>query len=289
MVQVDVFWAYGFGAGYALSAHRQLKADYDADPAKAEENQWYSKYFVRLLLFISILFAPSGIYLLWNFPDWETMQVATNHRSLPAWLVTAFAITNVTQGILGYWLTRKFITKGNSHGALLSFVLSYIGFFFILVHGWDGTGYQRFFSVNQQEFLTWGERPWHAWLTGPVALTLYGMGVFILPPVFIHASRQFAEGLKLVPKEKLIDSPSQLRSFAEFNFLVFGCGLAPAIVASLLLHTLGLAGGLAAIAVLGWLFCARFLGWVDRRFLMRTVDSPSAGAPGAVAPDPART
>jgi hypothetical protein len=121
-----------------------------------------------------------------------------------------------------------------------------------------------------------------------VALTLYGMGVFILPPVYLHASRQIAEGLELVSRDRLIDVPSKLRSFIEFNVLVFGCGLAPAIIASLLLHTLGLAGGLAAIAVLGWLFCSRFLGWVSRRFVVRTVDGISGGPAAAAVPATAR-
>ena len=46
------------------------------------------------------LFVPSGVWLLWRFPSWETMHAGD--RSLPAWLVAAFVATNATQGVLGF-------------------------------------------------------------------------------------------------------------------------------------------------------------------------------------------
>src|SRR5215212_10227092 len=101
MVQVDVFWSYAIGAGFAVAATRQIARS--AATSRSTPDRWQrlnSPYWVATVLYCALLFAPSGVYLLWAFPDWETMQVAHNHTSLPAWLVTIFAITNVTQGML---------------------------------------------------------------------------------------------------------------------------------------------------------------------------------------------
>ena len=117
MVQVDVVWSYAFGATLAASAARQLKS---------EKDPFNNKIFTYVLLFLSILFAPSGIYLLWQFPHWETMQVASTYSDLPAWLVCLFAITNITQGILGYYVTYRLIRKGKLYGAHVNWMVSWI-------------------------------------------------------------------------------------------------------------------------------------------------------------------
>ena len=67
MVEVDVFWAYGFGASLALGAGRQL-----AKKAKPFE----SRYFVWTVLFLALCWAPTGMLLLIRHPSWETMQAA---------------------------------------------------------------------------------------------------------------------------------------------------------------------------------------------------------------------
>ncbi len=142
MVQVDIIWGYAFGAGFAACGARQL--------AK-EEKPFINKIYTFTLLFLSIFFAPSGLYLLWQFTQWETMQVAHTFMDLPAWLVCGFAITNVTQGILGYWVSYKFIKNKNYYAAHANWMWAWILFWFILVCGWDCTGYQRFLydaSVN---------------------------------------------------------------------------------------------------------------------------------------------
>lgn len=135
MVQVDVVWSYAFGATFAAAASRQLEK---------EEKPFNNKWYVFVLLFLSIFFAPSGIYLLWQFPQWETMQVATCREDIPAWLVTVFAVTNITQGILGYWAGWKLARKRMFYGVHVNWMVSWVIFWFILACGWDGTGYQRF-------------------------------------------------------------------------------------------------------------------------------------------------
>lgn len=229
MVQVDVVWSYAFGAGFAACAARQLeKLD------KPFDNRWYT----FTLLFLSILFAPSGIYLLWQFVQWETMQVAHTFTDLPAWLVCGFAVTNITQGILGFWITYLFIKKKNYYAAHANWMWAWILFWFILVCGWDCTGYQRFLydaSVNGGVLWEPGRHMgimffWksHVWWT------LVGMAVFFAPMLIYAVVKFIPEGARqdqsLAPDQ--IPSPIMLL-IASFGAQWVVC-LGLAIVASLM-------------------------------------------------------
>ena len=136
MVQVDIFWSYGLSAGLALASQKTIKAS----------TCWWNNHgFIFTLLWISCIFAPSGLYLLWQFPAWETMFTAEVHKDIPAWLVTLFGLTNVTQGLLGFYITASLIRAGRERAAILQTIWSHGAMLFILVFGWDGTGYRRFF------------------------------------------------------------------------------------------------------------------------------------------------
>ena len=170
MVQVDVFWSYGIGAGFAYAAQKQLQEK----PPTEQNGGWLAnKYFTLNLIYLATLFAPSGLYLVWGFTSWETMQAGD--KSMPAWLVTLFAVTNITQGMLGFWVTYKLLAAGKRYTAFLQPLLGYFCMFFILVHGWDGKGYQRFFSQDRQEFLSWTPGHIVPWLLSPVAITTASM------------------------------------------------------------------------------------------------------------------
>jgi len=56
-----------------------------------------------------------------------------------------FGITNITQGILGYWTGLKLIAARKYYYAVLNGIVGYFGMFFILIYGWDGLGYDRFY------------------------------------------------------------------------------------------------------------------------------------------------
>lgn len=201
MVQVDVFWSYAIGATFAASASRQLKELSDLSDWK---RAFINKYFVYTLLFLSCLFAPSGVYLLWAFPQWETMQVATNRADIPAWLVTLFVITNITQGILGYWVAYKFIQKGKIKYAWLQVIIGYLIMLFILIYGWDGTGWQRFlYDASMHGGALWrtGEYDGISFLKGHVAYTLYGMGIVVGPFLLLPI-------LKWIKKDSVIEERS---------------------------------------------------------------------------------
>lgn len=186
MVQVDVFWAYGWGASLAAAAGR---------PLARSERPLSTSYFVSTILFLSLIWAPTGMLLLLRHPSWETMQAAPNFQSLSEWLILAFGITNVTQGILGFWIGQRLLRQGKDHLAQLNWLFGYFGMFFILLYGWDGLGYDRF--LYDRDLLP-GSPAWTPgaataggvlsalgrFLTSGVAKTLYLDGMYLLPPFF---------------------------------------------------------------------------------------------------------
>lgn len=259
MVQVDVFWAYGLGAGYAMAAARQIKklqkgeATQGSLPSfKREEKAsfWKNTYFIANLLYLSLLFAPSGLYLVWHFTSWETMHAGD--KGMPGWLVALFGLTNVSQGILGYWVVWSLLKAGRNFLAYLQVPLGYFGMFFILVHGWDGTGYKRFFSSTAAEFQNgWTWNTAANWLFSDVAITLYAMGAILIPVLIVSLLSIEKEGWALGGKEELAvkNSPSGLSSVLAFLATVFVGSLGLAILSSVLLHSLGwILGSIAAIA-----------------------------------------
>ena len=187
MVQVDIFWGYGFGASLAVASGVQLAESKDP---------FYTKYFVQTVLFLALFWAPTGMLLLLRHPSWETMQAADSLSSISPWLVLFFGITNITQGILGFWIGQKLMAKGNYLCANINWVFGYFGMFFILLYGWDGLGYDRFLYNRDMHP---GAPAWFAGASGAqmnafgsfikhlcssVAMTLYIDGIYLLPPYF---------------------------------------------------------------------------------------------------------
>jgi len=157
MVQVDVFWTFAIGSSFAVAASKQLKK---------EEKPLDNRYFLKTLLFLSILFVPSGAYLISQHPGWETMfalypylvDVENASRGVipqsAGILNVVFAMTNILCGILGFYLAFKFIKKDNMKAAHALWIFGYAAMLFILVVGWDGTGWERFTFAG-----TWYD--WH--------------------------------------------------------------------------------------------------------------------------------
>ena len=176
MVQVDVFWSYGLSAGLAMAGHKAIK--------KAP-TWWDNKPFLFSVIWNACLFGPSGIFLLWSFPGWETMFVATNHLSIPGWLATVFSFTNVTQGILGFYVTAKLIRAEKWRAACWQPIWSHVAMFYILIFGWDFAGYRRFFYAGTgEEFHSGVSYPISAFFSCPVFFSLLGLGVFFIPTYF---------------------------------------------------------------------------------------------------------
>jgi hypothetical protein len=159
------------------------------------ERPFESKYFVATALCLSLCWAPTGMLLLLRHPSWETMQVADAFQSISEWLVLGFGITNVTQGLLGFWVGLRLLRRGQGYLAQLNWLFGYFGMFFILLYGWDGLGYDRF--LYDRDMLP-GSPAWYPgvataagvlpalwrFLRSGVAGTLYLDGAYLLPPFF---------------------------------------------------------------------------------------------------------
>lgn len=243
MVQVDVFWAYGLGASLALAAGPKL-----ATMKKPLE----SRYMVWTTLFLALVWSPTGMLLLMRHPSWETMQAAENLSSMSEFLVLAFGITNVTQGILGFWVGCKLVQSRQYYLANLNWMFGYFGMFFILVYGWDGLGYDRFFY--DRDMLP-GSPAWEPgagtdatvvgtvvaalkFITSRVALTLYLDGVYLLPP--------FAALMFLWHRESAAERGRHLSFWVDgtimlcsYLFGVFVVSLGAAIIAAVTVNQVG--------------------------------------------------
>ncbi len=212
---------------------------------------FHNPYFLKTLLFLSLLFVPSGAVLLWSNPEWETMQVG-RYETIPGWLVGAFTITNVTQGILGYWVTYNLLMKGKYFRAALQVVLSYFGFWFILVNGWDKTGYRRFFSRSRGEFENWRPSNVFRWLSSDVVRILLFFGIGFIPLMLYWTSKWLMEGAinkgiiePLTPAER---KSRMLKISGKLLGAVAGTTLGLAICSTALIRKLGWVAGTAASA-----------------------------------------
>ena len=246
MVQVDVFWAYGWGASLAVAAGRKQAL------ARAE-HPLEGRHFVSTLLFLSLVWAPTGMLLLLRHPSWETMQAAPQLGAISEWLILLFGITNITQGILGFWIGQRLLARGHGYLAQLNWIAGYFGMFFILLYGWDGLGYDRF--LYDRDMLP-GSPPWApgaataagvlpalgGFLRSSVARTLYLDGLYLLPPFFWLISRWRREADRTEGRPP----PSTLRLTLAYLGAVFGVGLGGAVVCALSVRGIALLLGVGA-------------------------------------------
>ena len=253
MVEVDVFWSYGIGAGFAFASGNLARGK----PFK--EATFESTHLRDTLLFLACAFAPSGIALVWAFPDWETMHLGT--RDMPHWLVALFAATNVTQGLLGFFVSRWLLEKGRPFAAYLQWVLGYLAMFFILVHGWDGSGFHRFFSPTSADLPGWTWATALEWLQSPVAHTLEVEGLFIVPPIVGLTARWVRQGWASRGVEAPLGAFALGAAHLGISVIAFP---AIAVAASVLIRQLGWVGGLAVFAPAAWALLLRRGGFFER-------------------------
>ena len=233
MVQVDFVWSYALGATLAAASARQLKKD---------DKPFSNNYCTYTLLFLACLFAPSGMYLLWRFPHWETMQVAATHEDIPAWLVVIFAVTNITQGILGYWITWKLVKKEHLYVAHVNWIIAWTVFWFILICGWDGTGWQRFLydpTMLNGELWAPGKHMGIDFLTSNVFLSLLVMGVFVAPPITYALVTWIREGAKMDAAIPAGSVPGGVKIAAVSSIIMFAVCPCLALLTSLLVIKIG--------------------------------------------------
>ncbi|KAF9287418.1 hypothetical protein BGZ68_001853 [Mortierella alpina] len=177
MIEVDVFWSFSFGALFAACSAGSLKN---------QDQFWSTPSFVYSLLFLSLIFAPSGLYLLWDNPGWESMFVLGDKNEIHAILPTVFAFTNVLLGIIGYYVTYRKIRKHRNDAQLpMSYhkywIHAYTCFCAIL-----GMGYNRF--MYPSDYVAWRagvSYPLESFFTSRIFFTLLSMGVVLLPAAYI--------------------------------------------------------------------------------------------------------
>ncbi len=245
MLQADFILSYAFGATLAAASARQLKK---------EDTPFSNNYSTFLILFLACFFTPAVFYLLWQFPHWETMHVAAMHEDIPAWLVAVFAITNITQGVLGYWMTWKLVKKDHLYRAHAHWIVAWIIFWFVLICGWDGTGWQRMLydpTMFNGELWARGKYMGIDFLTSNVSITLIIMGVFIATPFTYALVTWIREGAKLDGSIPAGSVPGGAKIIIV-SFIIIGviCPIL-AVLASLLVIKIG---GAFRNMLLGYLF-----------------------------------
>jgi len=176
MLQVDLLWVYAIGAMFATASATQLKM---------ETKILGNAYLAALLFYLGVIFVPEAIWLLWSFPHWETMHVWTSLGEIPTAYVTAFIAGDFLLAVVGFWVAAKLIRSGRSYAAHIQWIAGYFAFFFVLVHGWDGTGWQRFTWDPTVTGMPWepGRTMWVSFAMSNVALTLYAMAIPTLVPM----------------------------------------------------------------------------------------------------------
>ncbi len=221
-----------------------------------------NEYSLKNLLFLSLLFVPSGSVLLWSNPNWETMQ-AGSYETIPQWLVGLFTTTNVTQGLLGFLVTYRYLMQGKYFKAAMQTVYAYLGFFFILANGWDNKGYQRFFSRNREAFDSWEWNNVTGWLMSDVVKILLAYGTAFLPVMYWWITRWLVEGYyeeEGGEVDREVMARDALETFAWLNVVVFGFCAGSAILSTVFIRRLGWAKGMAAMAPVLALGTSRRLG-----------------------------
>lgn len=253
MVQVDVFWGYGWGASLAVASARLLRER----GSILDSRQW-----ADTLIFLSLFWAPTGLLLLIRHPSWETMQAASDFGSMSEWIILSFGITNVTQGMLGFWVGQKLMNAGRYHWAQLNWIVGYYGMFFILLYGWDGLGYDRFLYDRDM----WPGSP--AWTPGVAT----GDGVLAAIWTFVSnfsnaqgnatvITTLLTDGLWLIPpfawlfyrwyrRDAVFDgarAPGFVGMYASYLGGVFIVGLGCAAISALTVHAIGTLAGIGDV------------------------------------------
>eukprot|EP01063_Lacrimia_lanifica_P021033 TRINITY_DN2828_c0_g1_i1.p1 TRINITY_DN2828_c0_g1~~TRINITY_DN2828_c0_g1_i1.p1 ORF type:complete len:280 (+),score=106.15 TRINITY_DN2828_c0_g1_i1:59-898(+) len=212
MIQVDVFWSFALGGSFACFAGDGL-----AKHASPFEN-WYFAY---TLMFLSMAFAPSGVFLLNLNPAWESMFVYKRedlgtHGWKDALIPTVFGWSNVALGVLGFIINWWLLRQGRRQLATYLHITSYMCMFSIL-----GFGYGRFLYPGS-------EADWHAQKPAHVLdcigceifCALMGLGAFVGPWFYAPWFKWHAQHPEATLAE---DRRTVLKTYAiNFVFLIAG-------------------------------------------------------------------
>lgn len=219
MIQVDVFWSFAMGGCLATMAGEHLKTC---------TSIFVNQYFVYTLCYLSVVFSPSGVYLLWQHTAWETMFFY-GPEDLSGLAVCAFASTNVLLGILGFYVCALSVRSGRECLAHTLWTAGYVAMFTILTFGYD-----RFLYAGSLEHFRKGYKyPIADFFDSEVFYTLLGMSVFIVPPLF-YATASWPAGPCMTEQRKTVLIRNAVLPFLRLSgfcvtgfLLLFAAGFLP--------------------------------------------------------------
>ncbi|MET9853044.1 hypothetical protein ABZY57_08870 [Streptomyces sp. NPDC006450] len=300
-VQAAPLWAYGIGATFAVAAGRQLQ--WWERSVRGEGVRTRSRaadpYLALTLLYAALLPAPTGAYLLWQNPAWSTMHVARDHDGVWAGFALFYGASVVVGALLGFLAARLFVLVGAGYWGYLQAVAGYFLLFFTLIHGWDGTGYERLLSADPRAFAGWsadgdaGESVVNqclAFATSGTFLAVLIFGTAVIGTMLLAEIGWLVEGWRLPGAAADLKVPRVL-AVAIAGAGVYGLPFAGAVAASVLVRLLGWWAGIGAFALLAGavLLPARspvralygLVGVPDRHWRVEPEAEPKAGPKAA--------
>ncbi|MGW6027381.1 hypothetical protein [Streptomyces sp. NPDC055099] len=257
-IQAALFWAYAVGATFALSAARQLQVweRINAGEGPRTRSRAANPYLALTALFAAVLMVPTGLFLLWQNPAWATMHVADGHDGVWAGFVLFYAGGMPVAAILGFLVAQGLVLAGAGYWAYLQCVGGYFLLFWTLVHGWDGRGYERFFSAEARDFADWQRDSVvnHVldFLTSGTFLALLIFGAAVIGTMLLTEIGWLMEGWSLPGA----DEDRKVHRFLAITVAaagVYGLPFVGALVASVLVRLLGGWLGLPLFAVIAGL------------------------------------
>lgn len=254
-IQAALFWAYGTGATFALSAARQLQwweSSVNGEGVRTRSRA-ANPYLALTLLFAAVLLVPTGLFLLWQNPAWATMHAVRDHDDLWAGFVLCYAGGTVVAALLGFLLAQFLVLVGAGYWAYLNCVAGHFLLFGTLVHGWDGNGYRRLLSADTAAYERWARDGVvnHVldFLTSGTFLALLVLGAAVIGTMLLTEIGWLLEGWRLPGADADRTVPRAL-AVAIAAAGVYGLPLAGALGASVLVRLTGWPVGLALFAAL---------------------------------------
>ncbi|MFI6684347.1 hypothetical protein [Streptomyces sp. NPDC050485] len=262
-IQAALFWAYGTGAAFAVSAARQLQWWQRSvhEEGVRTRSRAANPYLMLTVLFAAVLLVPTGLFMMWRNPSWATMQVARDHHGIWAGFVLCYAGGTVVAALLGFLVAQSLVLVGAGYWAYLQCVGAHFLLFGVLVHGWDGTGYRRLLTTSQGALRDWAKdsvaNNLLHFLTSGTFLALLVLGAAVIGTMLITEIGWLMEGWEL-PGADEDRKVARVLAVAIAAAGVYGLPFAGALGASLLVRLAGWPLGLAVFAaVAGYTLLAR--------------------------------
>jgi hypothetical protein len=144
MVQIDIPWAFLIGSTLADADHVELRL---------ERSAVKSTSFLAGLAFVTILFNPSGMYLLWRYAGWETMYWL-GERDVTAMVPTLFLAVLSVMYALGFVFGHRKLRQNQRRSLRwINTVVSLAILLFLAV------SYRRFLFVGTYQEFAAGAAP----------------------------------------------------------------------------------------------------------------------------------